>query len=137
MDIKTIENISVKTEQSILRKSAYGMPDRPSESGMRTDEIKKAFYSAIIDKADSVLSELKRVVSEANTIITELYNTLGIQDKSKLNVSQGENNKNKTMVTDENGNVVSSDVVFVGGSIIQSGKENGEYYIEFRFPEEG
>lgn len=76
MDRKLIDNISTRTEQAIKRKSAFGLPDRPSESGMRSDEIKKAFYSSITDGNDSVLSEMKRVVNEINEILGKIQENL-------------------------------------------------------------
>lgn len=66
---KKIKSISPETENAILRKSAYGLPDRPSASGMKTEDIKKAFYKAVIDEEDSVLSEFKRIVDETNDAI--------------------------------------------------------------------
>ncbi len=67
-----IRQISKETENAMLRKSAYGLPNRPSESGMKAEDIKKAFYKSLIDSENSLLSELKRVVSEANEILSYL-----------------------------------------------------------------
>ena len=39
-----IQKISEITKNSILQKSVYNLPDRPSEMGMNPTEIKKAFY---------------------------------------------------------------------------------------------
>ncbi len=66
---KKIRDISQQTENAILRKSAYSLPDRPSASGMKTEDVKKAFYKAVIDEEDSVMSELKRVIKETNEAI--------------------------------------------------------------------
>ena len=76
-----IQNISPTTENAILRKSAYGLPNRPSESGMRADDIKKAFYSAVTDDNDSVLSEMKRIVGESNEIFKSIDNEKEESDK--------------------------------------------------------
>lgn len=67
-----IKQVSTETENAMLRKSAFGLPNRPSESGMKADDIKKAFYKSLIDSENSLLSELKRVVAEANTILAEI-----------------------------------------------------------------
>ena len=58
-------------------------------------------------------------------------------DSSKFDKAQGIGNTNKTMVTDAEGNVTPSDVVYVGGITIQKGTtEDGETCIEFVFPGE-
>lgn len=55
----------------------------------------------------------------------------------KVDIAQGIGNANKTMVTDAEGNVTPSDVVYVGGITIQKGTtEDGETCIEFMFPGE-
>ena len=52
-------------------------------------------------------------------------------------ISQGTSNTKKTMVTDAEGNITPSDVVYVGGITIQKGTtEDGETCIEFMFPGE-
>ena len=108
MDIKKIENVSAKTEQAIQRKSAYALPDRPSESGMRADEIKKAFYSSITDKNDSVLSELKRVVNESNNIFEEMQGE--INDKlTKNDIDKELSNESESAVQNK---VLYNPVVF-------------------------
>lgn len=71
---KKINNVSAETENAMLRKSAYGLPNRPSQVGMRAEDVKKAFYSSLIDGEASLLSELKRIVTEANDIFDYIYN---------------------------------------------------------------
>lgn len=102
MDRKLIENISTRTEQAIKRKSAFGLPDRPAESGMRSDEIKKAFYASITDGDDSVLSEVKRVVNEANDIFEEvqeeLDNKIGNEKSRAIDFAESERQKSKNLL---------------------------------------
>lgn len=62
-----IQKISESTKNSIRQKSVYNLPDRPSDYGMTTTDIKKAFYQPIIDMNNSALSEIDRVVEEVNT----------------------------------------------------------------------
>ena len=71
---KKINNVSAETENAMLRKSAYGLPNRPSQVGMRAEDVKKAFYSSLIDDEASLLSELKRIITEANDIFDYIYN---------------------------------------------------------------
>lgn len=67
-----IKPISAETLAAIKRKSAYNLPDRPSERGMKPDEIKRAFWAPISDAANSTIAELERVISEANTVLDNL-----------------------------------------------------------------
>lgn len=96
-----IRQITKETENAMLRKSAYGLPNRPSESGMKAEDIKKAFYKSLIDSENSLLSELKRIVTEANEILSNIYlnsknhlkdtNNPHNVTKSQLGLSQVEN----------------------------------------------
>ena len=61
-----INKVSENTKEAIKRKSAYSLPNRPSEQGMKPDEIKQAFYKPIVDSQFSTLTELDRVVDEVN-----------------------------------------------------------------------
>ena len=131
-----INNVSPTTEQAIKRKSAYGLPDRPSESGMRSGEIKKAFYASITDKGDSVLSELKRVVGEVNNVLDKIYTILDDDSAlgGKVDVDQKIENANKVMVTNEVGEVTPSNVITLGDCKCYSeNDDNGEssFVIEF------
>ena len=67
-----IQPISAETLAAIKRKSAYNLPDRPSERGMKPDEIKRAFWAPISDVANSTIAELERVISEANAVLDNL-----------------------------------------------------------------
>ena len=64
-----INNVSSQARTIIKRKSAFALPDRPSEAGMSADEIKKAFWQPVADLTDSALSEIDRVVNEVNSYI--------------------------------------------------------------------
>lgn len=71
----SINNISDQTKAEIKRKSAFSLPNRPSAEGMKADEIKKAFYTPIIDNAYSLIGEIDRVINEANKTF-ETFSTL-------------------------------------------------------------
>lgn len=77
---KKINQMSELTKKAIIRKSAQGLPDRPSASGMRTEDIKKAFYIAMTDEQDSVFAELARIIDEANNAFGD--NDQHIEDKN-------------------------------------------------------
>ena len=136
MDRKQIEQVSTNTEQAIKRKTAYALPDRPSESGMRPDEIKKAFYSAMTDKDNSLMAEIKRIVNESNNVTEDIYKL--IEAQKKVDISQTETNANKVMVTDEKGDVVPSKVIPVGvcKCYTEGDLNTGEYAFVIEFPEE-
>lgn len=67
-----ITPISAETKLAIKRKSAFNLPDRPTEKGMRPDEIKRAFWDPLIGTDNSVISELERIIREANTVFSDI-----------------------------------------------------------------
>ena len=69
-----INSISKAAKDTILRKTAHALPDRPSASGMKPQDIKKAFYAAITDEEDSIIAEMERIIRECNTIINSIIN---------------------------------------------------------------
>ena len=75
-----ISSTSEATRQIIERKSAANLPDQPSASGMKPAEIKRAFYAPVLDSTGSVLSEVERVISEANECFATLH---GIEERHK------------------------------------------------------
>lgn len=67
-------------EKAIIKnKTAFGLPDRPSYSGMKPAEIKRAFWSPLIDEKDdvSVLGLLERAISETNGVLGAGFGALG------------------------------------------------------------
>jgi predicted nucleic acid-binding Zn-ribbon protein len=66
-----INAISTETKNAILRKSAYALPNRPSDQGMKPEDIKRAFWQPTTDATNSALTEIDRVISEANAIFSE------------------------------------------------------------------
>lgn len=61
-----INKTSDLTLEAIRRKSAQPLPNNPTEAGYKASEIRNAFYKPILDKENSVLSELDRIVDEIN-----------------------------------------------------------------------
>ena len=61
-----IKKVSNATKEALKRKSAYALPNRPSEQGMKPEDIKKAFWQPIVDANNSLVTELDRVVDETN-----------------------------------------------------------------------
>lgn len=71
-----ITQITPETINAILRKTAYKLPDNPSEQGMKAADIKKAFYQFISDASISICAEVNRIVTEANTDIAARNTTV-------------------------------------------------------------
>jgi hypothetical protein len=74
MIIKPIEAVKAETLEKIRNISAFSLPSNPSERGMTPEQIKARFYMPILAQASSVISELGRVIAEANA-------ALGVLDK--------------------------------------------------------
>lgn len=76
-----ISKVSSATKDAIKRKSAYALPDRPSDQGMKPEDIKRAFWQPIVDVTFSAISEIDRVIDELNAIMTGNYDA-HIADKN-------------------------------------------------------
>lgn len=85
MENRQITPISPDTEEAILRKSAHGLPTRPSEAGMKPNDIKKAFFEFATGTNNSLISELKRIVAEANIILAEIQESESTHKADKNN----------------------------------------------------
>lgn len=80
-----INKISEDTINAILRKTAFRLPDNPSEQGMKAADIKKAFYQFIDDATASLCSEVNRIVAEANDAIDNKDVTVDTHTHAKDN----------------------------------------------------
>lgn len=91
-----VPQISAETLAAIRRKSAYNLPDRPSERGMKPDEIKKAMAGPVIDSENSAIAELMRVIGDINRVL-KLIETEG----SGVSITQISGGKRLTVTTEE------------------------------------
>ena len=64
-----IQKVSAEAKSAIQRKSAYSLPNNPTDSGYKANDIRNAFYKPIIDAANSALTEIDRVVEELNGVL--------------------------------------------------------------------
>lgn len=64
-----INKVSSETKSAIRRKSAYTLPNNPTDSGYKADDIRKAFWQPIVDISQSAIAEVDRVVDEVNEIL--------------------------------------------------------------------
>ncbi len=69
-----INKVTGETRKKILNKSAYGMPNNPSELGWSAEKIKNNLHSGFTDSENSVLSEIDRLAEEINCELTEIGN---------------------------------------------------------------
>ena len=64
-----IKKVSAETKAAIRRKSAYTLPNNPTDSGYKADDIRRAFWQPIVDISQSAIAEVDRVVEEVNEIL--------------------------------------------------------------------
>ena len=124
-----IKKITLSKINAMKRKSAQSLPDNPTNQGMSAEQIKNAFWKYVLDNEDSILEQLHRIIDEAN-------------DELDKKVDNKQSEPNKTMITDEKGNVVASDVVpaqqiNLGQVVITPivDETSGEYGIRFSIPD--
>ena len=67
-----ISAVSEDIKQAIARKSAASLPVNPTEKGFKPQDIINMLYKPIIDTANSAISEIDRVVKEANVALTQI-----------------------------------------------------------------
>lgn len=64
-----IRKVTAATRAAILRKSAYALPNNPSDAGFGADDIRGALFRPLTDERDSALAELDRVAAETGDIL--------------------------------------------------------------------
>lgn len=65
-----IKKIKEEVKSAIRRKSAYTLPNNPTDSGWKADDIRKAFWQPVLDGTNSALTEIDRVVEEVNVFLS-------------------------------------------------------------------
>ena len=127
------------TDDDIYRKKVDSI-EESAQKNVQADWIEKNPGSDSYIKNKPIIPS--GVIVEDNLESEETEHSLSAKqgmhlNKTKLDISQGVDNANKTMVTDAEGNITPSDVVYVSGITIQKGiTEDGETCIEFIFPDE-
>ena len=64
-----IQKVNAEVKSAIQRKSAYTLPNNPTESGWKANDIRKFFWQPVIDKDNSTITEIDRVVDEVNVYL--------------------------------------------------------------------
>jgi hypothetical protein len=77
---KTIENLSNETIETIKNRSAYKLPNNPSERGFKTEDIKGAFWRAEFDGEMSIMGQLKKLINRLNEILPQTLDNTQIVD---------------------------------------------------------
>ncbi len=118
-----------------------------------TAEIMEEFQSNInnaLSKSEDAINQFSKVQKLEEDILRQVEEKLGsvVYEKdvavptfnadTKLNVAQGEENVNKVMVTDQNGKVVPSSAIYIGGYKLYSkdDAETGKSTLIIEFPNE-
>lgn len=96
-----INKTSDATKRNIKRKTAYAMPDRPSEKGMKAEDIKKAFWEPLLGESDSILSEMDRVVEEVNADMDEMSTKVNALEETTFRTDTATTNIDYTLVDNE------------------------------------
>ncbi len=77
-----INKVSNATKEALRNKSAFGLPNNPTDRGYTATQIKEAIYKPVIDTADSIVNEIDRVVEETNQAINAIETTGGFISKA-------------------------------------------------------
>lgn len=97
-----MQKISTEMRDKIKRKTAYSLPDRPTEAGIPPERIKRAAYQGLTDEQSSIVSEINRIVDEANGEITEIVEGEGVSlatlDTALYEHTTGETSHTKSQV---------------------------------------
>lgn len=96
-----VNKTSDDTKRNIKRKTAYAMPDRPSEKGMKAEDVKKAFWAPLLDGDDSILSEVDRVVDEVNADLAEMGTKVNALEETTFKTDNATTNVDYTFVDNE------------------------------------
>lgn len=96
--------VSEEAKDAIKRKSAYSLPNNPSERGYTASQIRDALYKAIIDEDNSALSELNRVIKDVNEAFSKS------EEKLKQECVNQSQEANKLYGTNDNGEECCYDV---------------------------
>lgn len=84
-----IQKVKPEVKSAIQRKSAYSLPNNPSDAGYKADDIRRAFYKPIIDITNSALSEIDRVIDEINKVYGFLTENIDMISEVTGNVYSG------------------------------------------------
>ncbi len=68
-----IKKVSAETKAAIRRKSAYTLPNNPTDSGYKADDIRRAFWQPIADISQSAIAMGKSITLMVNVQVNRLH----------------------------------------------------------------
>ena len=84
-----INKVTAAVIQAMKKKSALGLPDRPSEAGLTPTQIKTAFADFVTGPTQSALAEIDRVATEVTAVLSKLFE--GVYDELPTDLARFEN----------------------------------------------
>lgn len=84
-----INKVTAAVIQAMKKKSALGLPDRPSEAGLTPTQIKTAFADFVTGPTQSALAEIDRVATEVTAVLSKLFE--GVYDELPTDLTRFEN----------------------------------------------
>ena len=84
-----INKVTAAVIQAMKKKSALGLPDRPSEAGLTPTQIKAAFADFVTGPTQSALAEIDRVATEVTAVLSKLFE--GVYDELPTDLTRFEN----------------------------------------------
>ena len=76
MEKKKIFKTSAETRETLKKRSAYSLPNRPSASGMTAEQIKKYFWQPLLAEDASIITEPDRIVDATNECLQNIYDAI-------------------------------------------------------------
>ena len=129
-----INRISDEKIDAIKRKTAYALPNRPSEKGLKAEDIKKALYGPLLDETNSIVEVINSAIDDTNEVlervegrVDELKDTTIDVDSTSTTVAYTiKNNESKSFVASGISSVtitIPSDISvgFTGGMLFKCG----------------
>ena len=84
-----INKVTAAVIQAMKKRSALGLPDRPSEAGLTPTQIKTAFADFVTGPTQSALAEIDRVATEVTAVLSKLFE--GVYDELPTDLARFEN----------------------------------------------
>ena len=105
-NIPSVNGVSAEDANKIRNMSAFTLPDRPSQQGMKPDQIKKRFYQPIIESDISVVNQMNRIVSEVNKATAAMERAVNELDEKREEMDKMlENKASKSEIAELKGKV--------------------------------
>ena len=81
-----INRISDEKIDAIKRKTAYALPNRPSEKGLKAEDIKKALYGPLLDETNSIVEVINSAIDDTNEVLERVEGRVDELKETTLSV---------------------------------------------------